>query len=276
MFSSVLKEYDQKFKREHKDWWKEFIISINNQVEEACESCSEITSRILDLNAEIAKINRGGDKSAKIQNREKRKLQKKLAAHKADTPHEEFDILILTPALEAKYGDRMDSPLRIAADPPAPLPEDEERWPLFAGRPAPPMVNAELPKRLREAQAGVEVDDFVLILVEPDDKWALCIQVGQCVEVDEAAEKLRVHLYGNENNKIRGVMYAGWAKPARGWISFSKKRGRGYTHKLIDEFGPDTIIDWGFQLTSKNLWGRIKVEVLKVAARNERVDFQYG
>ena len=66
------------------------------------------------------------------------------------------------------------------------------------------MFSAELPKRLKETQAGVKVGDFVLILVEPDDKWEFCMQAGQCVEVDEAAEKLRVHLFVNENNKIRG------------------------------------------------------------------------
>jgi hypothetical protein len=179
---------------------------------------------------------------------------------------------------------------------------DPDPWPSFQGRKRPLVSQGtQLPVRLRKELLPVKEDDFVVLRVEPDNWWLLPWQVGKVLAIDQPAEEIQVRLHGNHGAKPHGKWYPGWwhhleqdvevpakatrrrkrrrtgattrKKANKGQVQtdyphYSDKNHRGPYKSHVVTAGPDSIVDWVFQLRKK---GELKLNVLKVIDHNPRV-----
>jgi hypothetical protein len=181
---------------------------------------------------------------------------------------------------------------------------DPDPWPCFQGRKRPLVSQGtQLPTRLRKDHPPIKVGDFVVLRVETDDWWSLPWQVGKVLVIDQPAEVIRVRLHGNHGAKPHGIWYPGWwhhlAQDAQAPVKVTKRRKRrrtgattrkkqkkgqvetDYPHYSVKKprgpwtpnvvtAGPDSIIDWGFELRKK---GELRKNVLQVIDHNPRVEW---
>lgn len=177
----------------------------------------------------------------------------------------------------------------------------DDPWPCFIGRKKPLVIQgAQLPVRLRKDHPPVKQGDFVVLRVETDQWWSLPWQVGKVLVIDQPAEQIQVRLHGNHKANALGKWYPAWwhhLEPAQAPVKATKRRRRrpagastrrkakkgqvetDYPHYSdkkprgpfkphVVTAGPDSIIDWGFELRKS---GQLKLRVLKVIDHNPRV-----